>query len=612
MVCLLLFSGHERHFIRQIKIIERAHCLHHASNQNCFETIKESPMKKIIRINLKERSYEITQPSGPYRNLGGRGLTSSIVAREVPPDCDALGPDNKLVIAGGILAGTSVPNSGRLSIGAKSPLTNTIKEANAGGSAAQKLARLGILALVLEGRADGLTTLKIDANGVTFLSAGDLPMIGNLDCIKYYRNRHGDGISIISIGPAGEMGMKAAAVSVTSPDFLPRMAARGGLGAVMGSKNVKAIVIDDTGGSNVTIKDKELFKASAKAFTQGMTAHPLMDGLKHFGTPLLVGMINEMGAICTKNYSMGRFDGAATISGEHIAELMQKRPNAQPSHRCMNGCAISCSQVFTDAQGQIIVSGLEYETLALMGSNCMIDDVDVIARMNARCNDIGVDTMDVGGALAVAMEAGRLPWGDGPKALALVEEIAKGTNDGKMIGNGCRYTGELLGITRIPQVKGQCLAGYDPRVLKGTGVTYATSPMGADHTCGNALPSPANPDYNPSASSGQAPVSLFLQRYFAAIDTLGVCLFASLPALDIPDLQQHLIDCTGAVLDETLGADYLMQLGAMVLNEERKFNLAAGHQAGDDRLPSFFTREALAPGGNTFDVSEEELDSLHG
>jgi aldehyde:ferredoxin oxidoreductase len=569
-------------------------------------------MKKIIRINLSERRYEITEPSGPYRNLGGRGLTSSLIAQEVPPTCNALGAENKLVIAGGILAGTSVPNSGRLSIGAKSPLTNTIKEANAGGSAARKLARLGIQALVLEGCADGLTTLKIDREGVTFLSAAHLSMVGNLDCINHYRNRDGDSVGIISIGPAGEMGLKTAAVSVTSPDFQPRIAARGGLGAVMGSKNVKAVIIDDAAGRNVTVKDKELLKASVKAFTQGLTAHPLIDGLKHFGTPLLVGMINEMGAICTQNYSRGRFEGAAKISGEHIAELMKTRPNAQPIHRCMNSCVISCSQVFTDARGETIVSGLEYETLALMGSNCMIDDVDIIARMNALCNDIGVDTMDVGGALAVAMEAGRIPWGDGPKALGLIEEIAKGTQDGKMIGNGCRHTGEQLGVTRIPQVKGQCLAGYDPRVLKGTGVTYATSTMGADHTCGNALPSPANPDYDPCAASGQAPVSQFLQRYFAAIDTLGLCLFASLPALDIPDLQKHLIDCTGAVLDDSLGADYILQLGDMVLKEERKFNLAAGSQTADDRLPPFFSQEKLEPGGTIFDVSEQELDSVHG
>lgn len=569
-------------------------------------------MPNLLRIDLEQERYDISEISGEYSNLGGRGLSSMIIAREVPPGCDPLGIENKLIIAPGILAGTTVPNSGRLSIGAKSPLTQTIKEANAGGTAAHQLAKLGIQAIVLEGCAAQPTTVKIDRDGVSFIQAGDLEMTGNGDCIAALRKSHGDGIGIISIGQAGEMQLHAAAVSVTSPDFYPRIAARGGLGAVMGSKKVKAIVIDATGGADVPIKNKELFKSSVRAFTQGITSHPLAGGLKLFGTPMLVGMVNEMGAISTKNYSQGQFEGADKLSGEYIADLMKSRPNAQAGHRCMSGCVINCSNIITDEQGKVVVSGLEYETIALMGTNCMIDDIDIIARMNGVCNDVGVDTMDVGGALAVAMEAGKLSWGDGAGALKMVTEIAKGSETGRMIGNGCKHTGEALGVIRIPHVKGQCLAGYDPRVLKGTGVTYATATMGADHTCGNALPSPANPDYNPSAGENQGPVSQFLQRYFAAIDTLGLCLFASLPLLDIPELQKHLIECAGLVMDESLGEDYLMQLGEMVLKEERKFNASAGIGKDMDRLPDFFIQEPLPPSGNVFDVPETEQDGVHG
>jgi aldehyde:ferredoxin oxidoreductase len=275
----------------------------------------------------------------------------------------------------------------------------------------------------------------------------------------------------------------------------------------------------------------------------------------------------------------------------------------------MTGCIISCSNVYTDEAGKEIVSGLEYETLGLMGSNCMISDLDDIARMNRLCNDLGLDTMDVGAAIAVAMEAGLLPWGDGKAAYSLIEEAGKGTERGTMIGNGCFLTGKKLGVARIPQVKGQSLAAYDPRVLKGTGVTYATSPMGADHTCGNALPSPANPDYNPTASTGQAPVSGFLQWYFAAIDTLGVCLFASLPLLDMPELHKHLIDCATAVTGEPFDENYLMKLGTSVLRVEKAFNAATGLTSKDDRLPEFFLKEPLMPSGLVFDVSEEEIDS---
>jgi aldehyde:ferredoxin oxidoreductase len=568
-------------------------------------------MKKLLRIQLNTKEYQMAEMPEYCCNLGGRGLTSSIIAKEVPPCCDAFGPENKLIIAAGILAGTTVPNSGRLSIGAKSPLTGGIKESNAGGTAAHKLVRLGIQAVVLEGVAEELTEIKIDKNGVTFSTAEGLCQRGNVTCIEYCRQIFGDKVSVISIGPAGEMGLTASGISVTSPDFLPRMAARGGLGAVMGSKNVKVLVIDDKDGVNFEPDDKQLLQTSVKAFTKGICSHPLVGGLKAFGTPLLVNMINEMGAMSTKNYSQGQFDGAEKISGEKIADLMKTRPNAQPSHRCTSGCVIGCSQVFTDEEGNPIVSGLEYETLALMGANCLIDDIDVIATMNAECNDAGVDTMEVGGAVAMTMDAGLIPWGDAQKALELVREIGKGTENGKMIGNGCHYVGEKLGVVRIPTVKRQCLAGYDPRVLKGTGVTYATSTMGADHTCGNALPSPANPAYNPSAADGQAPVSQFLQHYFAAIDSLGMCLFAMLPPLDMPELQKHLIDCVGAVINESLCEDYLIELGASITNIERKFNRATGMDRSEDRLPAFFREEPLLPSGQTFDVSDEEIDTVN-
>ena len=242
-----------------------------------------------------------------------------------------------------------------------------------------------------------------------------------------------------------------------------------GLGAVMGSKNLKAVIVDDTGAPGIEVSDAATLKTAAADLTKGMLTHPLMEGLKVLGTPLLVNMINGAGCLPTKNYSMGQFEGAEKISGEYMAETQAKRPNSQATHRCMTGCVISCSNVYTDENGKEIVSGLEYETLGLMGSNCMISSLDDIARMNRLCNDLGLDTMDVGAAIAVAMEAGLLPWGDGKAAYALIEEAGKGTEKGLMIGNGCLFTGKKLGVKRIPTVKGQSLAAYDPRVLKGTG-----------------------------------------------------------------------------------------------------------------------------------------------
>jgi len=567
-------------------------------------------MGKLMRINLSESKVIVEDMPKEYRGLGGRGLSSHIVGKEVPPKADPLGPENKLIFSAGILAGTTVPNTGRLSVGGKSPLTNGVKEANAGGSAAQKIARLGLQAVVIEGCAKELTLLKIDKSGARFIPASSLKGIGNYELIERMKKEYGSKISIVSIGPAGEMRLKAASVMVTTPDFHIRVAARGGLGAVMGSKNLKALVIDDSGSNPVEAKDKAKFREAIAALSKAILADPLGPGFRDIGTPVLVMMINSFGCFPTKNYSLGQFNGAEKISGEYMAELMKKRPNAQPSHRCMDGCIVSCSNVYTDEKGEVIVSGLEYETIGLMGSNCMIDDLDCIARMNRVCNDVGVDTMDVGGAIAVAMEAGRLAWGDGKAALSLVGEIGKATDRGAMIGNGCKFTGEKLGVKRIPHAKGQCLSAYDPRGLKGLGVTYATSPMGGDHTSGIVLPNPGNPSYNPGSPTGQAAPSQFMQTFMAAVDSLGLCMMAGMPLLD-PVPQSSLLSCLSAFTGERVEENYLVNLGTSVLKAERKFNDAAGFTEKDDRLPKFFLEEKLLPSGNVFDVPEEEISKVN-
>jgi len=399
-------------------------------------------MAKILRVNLSDLKTNIEDLPKGYEGLGGRALTSAIVSKEVPPLADPLGPENKLIFSAGILAGTSAPNNGRLSVGGKSPLTHTIKEANSGGSVAQKLVRLGFQAVVIEGVAKELTILKISQEGVSYVPAASSRSLGNYEAIERIRKEFGNNVGVISIGPAGESKLKAAAVAVTTPDFHIRVAARGGLGAVMGSKNLKAVVIDDTHSDKVEIKDKAKFREASTALSKGILSHPLIGIFKELGTPCLVMMMNAYGCLATKNYSLGQFTGAEKISGEHIVELMKKRPNGQHVHRCMDGCIIDCSNIFTSETGEIIVAGLEYETIGLIGSNCMIDDIDIVAQINRICNDVGIDTMDVGGAIGVCMEAGLLPWGDGTAALGLVREDAKRTEKGLMIGNGCRFTGE--------------------------------------------------------------------------------------------------------------------------------------------------------------------------
>ncbi|GAB4265727.1 MAG: aldehyde ferredoxin oxidoreductase C-terminal domain-containing protein [Deferrisomatales bacterium] len=566
-------------------------------------------MAKLLWIDLTARAFRFeTVPEG-YAGLGGRGLTSAIVADHVPPDADPLGPDNLAVLAPGVLAATPVPNNGRLSVGAKSPLTGTIKEANCGGEAAHKLARLGIAAVAIQGRAEAPTLLRVHAGGVEFLEGRSLWGRGNYETVTTLRDRYPGG-GVVSVGPAGEHTLRAAAVVVATPDGYLRTAARGGLGAVLGAKRVKALVIDEAGAPGVAAADPARLQAAAKALAAGISAHPLMGGFQALGTAMLVPLINEMGALPTRNYSQGRFEGAEKIGGEALAGLMAARPGASSKHRCMAGCVIHCSQVYTGEDGAPITSGFEYETLGMVGSNCAIADPDAIARIDRACDDLGLDTMEVGAALGVAMEAGRIPWGDGARALEVVCSAVSGDPLGRLVADGSTATGRELGVARVPAVKGQSLAAYDPRCLKGTGVTYATSPMGADHTAGNALPSPSNPDYDPASPRGQQEVSEFLQCFFAAVDTVGMCLFASLPLLDGPELQEALADAVAAKLGAPLPEGGLLALGRRVCLTERRFNRRAGFGPADDRLPGFFAAEALPPTGQRWDVADEDLDRV--
>ena len=399
-----------------------------------------------------------------------------------------------MVYAAGIFAGTVVPNGGRLSVGGKSPLTGGIKEANSGGSAARALAELGLRAVKVTGQADDLSVLVITADGGKLVPAPELEGLGSFDTVDRLWKQYGDKVSLICTGPAGEMGSKAAAVLVTTSDHYMRAAARGGLGAVMGSKKLKALVIDGAGGPGVTVADPAALKAASKALATGIHSHPAMAALEALGSAFLVNVTQSMGCLATKNFSAGTWDNAQDISGEHMAELISSRPNGATKHSCMKGCIINCSQVYTDDAGEVITSGVEFETIGLMGSNCHIKDLDQIARLDHLCDDLGLDTMDIGAGMGVAMEGGLLEWGDGEGAFRLLSGLTAGDEDARVLADGCVAMGKRLGVTRVPAVKGQSFAAYDPRVLKGTGTTYITSPQGADHTCRQRAAESGQPD----------------------------------------------------------------------------------------------------------------------
>jgi len=564
-------------------------------------------MAAIIRVNLTLKAMDSDPVSDRYSFLGGRGLTSRIIFDEVDPTCDALGEKNKLVIAPGLLTGSSAPSSARLSIGAKSPLTGGIKESNAGGIVARKLANLGIKAIVLEGSpADSSWyVLKIAKASVTILSAEDIMGLGNYDTVSRLRTVHGPKIGILSIGPAGEKKMGAATIAITDMEGRPcRHCGRGGLGAVMGSKGIKAIVIDDRGsdGHILDIADPQGFKEVSKAWSKVL--FDAKAGLRQFGTAALVGPINAVGGLPTRNYSTGNFEGADKINGAALAERTESR-GGKTGHACSPGCVIRCSNVYNDEAGNYLTAGLEFETIGLMGSNLGIDSLDIIATLDRRCDDYGLDTMEMGNAIGVAMEAGIASFGDGKAAVRLLDEVASGTEFGKMLGQGVTKTGKALGVSRVAAVKGQGMSAYDPRALKGTGVTYATSPMGADHTAGNLLPGRAGVDCR--SPEGQIKASRDLQIMSTVLDVMGLCLFVG----PLPPEMEMISGLMSKVLGRPFGVEEVLEIGREVLRTELAFNRAAGMDRSADRLPEFFRVEKLQPTGLVFDIPDQDIDQVH-
>ena len=561
---------------------------------------------KLLRVDMGTERIQSEDVAEHYALLGGRGLIAALLLAELEPACDPQGPDNRLVICNGLLAGTLAASSGRISVGGKSPLTGTIKEANAGGTAGLALVRLGFRGIVVSGESERLKVLVIGPEGARLEDAPELALRGTYDTCDMLRARYGDDISILCIGPAGERRYLNSSVQVTDREGRPaRAAARGGLGGVMGARGLKAVVLQG-GKEKPVFADAPRFRAASKAYMQALRKHPMTGNiLTRFGTASLVGAVNEMGAMPTRNYSSGSFEGAAALSGEHMAELQTGRKGSM-THACQTGCPISCSNVYNGPDGKYLTSGMEYETIALNGSNLSIDDIDVVALIDRLCDDAGLDTMETGATLGVAAEAGLLSYGDSARVLELIRQMAAGTPLGMELGQGTERFGKSMGVTRIPVVKRQALAGYDPRALKGTGVTCATSPMGADHTAGNAI---GMPGVDPLSPHGQVEVSRGCQQVMALFDSLGMCIFAGMPA-DNPEV----FGLLGEMLAGVYGGDWpperLLGLGTETLLRERRFNLLAGIGEEEDDVPPFMRTEELKPHDAVFDVPREELKKV--
>ena len=563
---------------------------------------------KIWRVNMKSKELERDETPSSWKHLGGRGLIARIMLDEVSGICDPLGPKNKLIFAPGLLVGHRLSSCDRISVGTKSPLTGGIKEANAGGRTGLQLTYLGIKALIIEEQPEEeeLYILHLGNKAAKFLPADDLVGKGVYDSAEILFEKFGSKSAIALIGPAGEMKLSTAGIQNVDKDGVPsRINARGGVGAVMGSKGLKAIVIDSSEGSPPPLADKEAFKQAQRDFQKALLAHPQTSVYSDYGTAAMTMMSNGLGAIPTRNFSSGQFEYAEQISGEYMRDLLLKRGGkSDTSHACMAGCIIRCSNVFADESGEnVTVSPLEYETIGLMGSNLGIGDLDWIAKLNWEANDLGIDSIEIGAALGVAAESGLFEFGDASAALDLMNEIRFGTPLGRILGSGTQTTGKVFGSKRIPVVKGQAMSAYEPRVIKGTGVTYATSPQGADHTCGLTIRAKVD-HLDPK---GQAKLSQSAQINMAGYDTLGACLFAGFGFASAPQAIKDLINSRyGTDVEENI----LQQLGKETISLEREFNFSAGFTKADDRLPEWMYSEPIPPHNPVFDVPDEDLETI--
>ena len=562
---------------------------------------------KIIEVDLSSGNISAMACPAAYEQLGGRGLTSTIISGEVEPSRHPLSAENMVVIAPGLLAGTVLSSSNRLSAGAKSPLTGGIKEANCGGVVAYKLGRLGIKALKIKGKADadaGAICIIVDSDGVRletlpFLKGGRV-----YETAERLVQKFGNRAGFIITGPAGEMRMPAACLSVNDPEGEPcRNLGRGGIGAVMGSKGIKAVIVDDR-GVDLSDSGMEEKKAVIKKFASLLRAHPVTgDRFPQYGTAMTLNAVNSLGGLPTRNFSQGRFESADRIGGESLYETITSR-GGKHAHACMPGCVIRCSNKYVARDGSAVVGSLDYETLCLLGSNIGLADLDQVAQLNRLCNEFGVDTIEIGNAIGVLAEAGVVGFGDYDSIRKIVEELGSGTPLGRLLGSGAAVCGKVYGVERVPVVKGQGMAAYDPRAIKGLGVTYAMSPMGANHTAGNAIT--LEVDHLDPAVQLEPMRDLNLKTM--VIDTLGLCLFTGRVSLGQPEIIEEI---SAVYTGQKATFDEMMKTAEACLLREKAFNRQAGLTRFHDRIPDFMQTEKLPPHDTVFDIADQDLDRFY-
>ncbi|PLX43268.1 MAG: aldehyde ferredoxin oxidoreductase [Deltaproteobacteria bacterium] len=546
----------------------------------------------LLNVDLGTRKSRIVtiSPQSISDYIGGRGLGAHLLYSKGKHLGDPLSPDTPLIITPGALAGTGAPSSSRTSLTSISPLTGTIFESNSGGRAGIMLKRAGFAALWIEGRAEAPVALVVDEGGVRFVDASHLAGLGNKDTRRILLADEGEKHSVLSIGPAGERGSLIANVCHDGRFF-----GRGGVGALFGSKNLKAISF--YGDAQIPIADKDSFAFIVGEAKKLIAAHPITSkGLPQFGTAVLMNVMNCKEALPVRNFRESSFEGASKISGEAVKDnILTGR------HSCY-GCQIACGR--TVKVDGVEVEGPEFETLWAFGAALGLSDLEGVVRLNARANDMGIDTISTGSTIAAAKELfdlGKLDWdpleGGLGGLLNLVDEMALGAGRGAELGDGSRVFSERKGQAGVSMtVKGMELPAYDPRGCQGQGLAYATSTRGGCHLraymiAPEILAAPKLVDR--FSSSGKAGLVIVSQNLNAAVDSLGMCRFTSFALKD--DYYARLLRAaTGRDID----GQGLMSAGERIYNVERLANIERGFTREDDTLPKRLLEEPHRTGAS--------------
>lgn len=561
---------------------------------------------KMLRVNLTEGTIQIENLDRleSIKYLGGRGLGTKLYMDEVDPNIEPLDTENKMIIATGPLTGTQAPTSGRFMVVTKSPLTGTIASSNSGGHWGAELKSAGYDAIILEGKSDAPVYLNIVDEQVEIRDASGLWGKVVSETTDALEKIHGEKAKVLTIGPAGEnLSMMAAVMNDRY-----RAAGRSGVGAVMGSKNLKGIVVKGTG--KVAVADPEKLKAVYADCLQKIKANGVTgQGLPTYGTAILVNIINEHGAFPTNNFQKSQFSFSEEISGETLAEKYMTKKDV--CYRCPIACGRFCE--VDDVKG----GGPEYETIWAFGASCGVSSLPDIIKANFWCNEIGIDTISAGSTLAAAMELyqkgllSKEEFGDGP-------ELAFGNSDavvywtkamahreglGAKLAQGSYRLGDMYGMPEVSMtVKKMELPAYDPRGIQGQGLQYATSNRGGCHVRGYLI-SPeilGLPEKLDRLSlDGKAGWCKAFQDLTASIDSLGLCLFTSF-ALGAPEYAQLM----NAICGTTLTGEDIFHAGDRIWNLERQYNLRAGFDTTHDTLPKRLLEDHIEDGPSSGWVSK--------